>query len=316
MSTVLRTNLNMSQKLQQLGFRFRHSVGFKKSVAVLVTLNLAMFFLPALVYQDQVSPEQAKAATASFNQQQTDYLANFQQQIDLTTEKISVLGTQAEQPVQVIVKESIPEPTVKPKTNAKIAASPVPTPTPTKIFNIQPFPTPGTGNCPVTTMRCVPCNAGEPACRSVQGAATGFKGWSCQNNNPGNIRYSLSRINLITLYGGSAPCGSKGPSSDSQYMVFSDYLSGRNALKAYLKSINAGANSAYLPECAAGACSLRQFFSKYAPAADQNDPASYSNFVANFIGVDADNTPLSWIVQNKLELMTDAIQTHEGWFVQ
>lgn len=188
-------------------------------------------------------------------------------------------------------------------------------PTPTDTFAIQPLPVNTPGICPESTMACVPCNAGEPACRHLDGAPSGYKGWSCQNNNPGNIRYSQSRIALITQFGGPAPCGSMGPNPSSQYMVFTDYLSGRSALKSYITAIGSGAHSGYLPECALGACSLRYFFSKYAPAADQNDPNSYSNYVANYIEVDVDLTPLSWIIANKLDQMADAIQIHEGWFV-
>ncbi|MFQ5493068.1 MAG: hypothetical protein ACE5DX_02840 [Candidatus Dojkabacteria bacterium] len=189
-------------------------------------------------------------------------------------------------------------------------------PTPTPTYDIQPFPTISPNACPVSTMACIPCNAGESYCRFEQGETTGYLGWACQNNNPGNIRYSQSRIDLIVAYGGTAPCGSNGPYPASQYMMFSNYIYGRNGLKAYLKAIADGAHSSYNPECANGGCSLRLMFSKYAPAADQNDPNSYSNFVANYIGVDVDNTPLGWIVENKLDGFADAIQIREGWFVQ
>ena len=204
-----------------------------------------------------------------------------------------------------------PEPTAAATTQSVNLAAP--TPTPTKVFDVQPYP-PLSNNCPIETRVCIPCNAGEPLCRYVQGATTGYKGWSCQNNNPGNIRYSQSRINLIIQFGGQAPCGSKGPSPDSQYMVFATYSTGRNALKAYITAISAGAHSSYLPACADGACSLREFFSIYAPAGDQNDPNSYSNFVANYIGENVDTTPLGWIVANKLDLMVNAIQQFEGFF--
>lgn len=189
------------------------------------------------------------------------------------------------------------------------------TPIPTTTFRIQPVPTLADGVCPERTESCVPCTAGQPYCRYVEGSATGYLGWACQNNNPGNIRYSQARINIITAYGGPPPCGSKGPNSSSQYMVFKDYISGRNALKVYISAISQGTHSSYNPECANGGCSLKFFFSKYASAADQNDPNSYANFVAGYIGVNADTTPLGWIVANKLDGMADAIQIREGWFV-
>jgi hypothetical protein len=68
--------------------------------------------------------------------------------------------------------------------------------------------------------------------------------------------------------------------------------------------------------CGCGACSLREFFTKYAPAGDQNDPEGYANYMAGRLGVDVDQTPLEWIVANKLEAMVDALQYKEGWFIQ
>jgi hypothetical protein len=156
--------------------------------------------------------------------------------------------------------------------------------------------------------RCIPCVAGETYCRHLSTETTGFKGWACQNSNPGNIRYSTYRSDLIANFGGTRPIGSKG-----DFMVFSSYQTGRNGLKAYIKAINAGAHSAY-PVCKDGGCSLQYFFSKYAPTSDGNNPDAYARIVANAIGVDYQNTPLGTIVATKLESMIDAIQEHEGWF--
>lgn len=189
----------------------------------------------------------------------------------------------------------------KPQNVGGTQPSPIPTPTNTPIPQ-QPNPS----SCPIQTLNCVPCNAGESSCRTMPGASTGFKGWACQNNNPGNIRYSSFRANLITQYGGEAPCGDRGG-----YMAFKYYSSGRNGLKAYIKAINAGAHSAY---SGCGNCSIRFFFSKYAPAGDQNDPNSYSSKVASWVGVDPDTTTINWIVANKLEEFVDAIKRMEGFF--
>jgi hypothetical protein len=168
------------------------------------------------------------------------------------------------------------------------------------------FPGQVSPNCPVSTRPCAPCFAGEQYCRVEEGKDRGFKGWACQNNNPGNIRYSDYRNQLIQGQGGLGACGQR-----NTYMVFRDYSTGRNALKSYIRAINAGKHTAY-PEC--GNCSLRYFFSKYAPAGDQNDPNSYSANVARKIGVNVDTTTLSWVVSNKLDGFVDAIQAQEGWF--
>lgn len=178
-------------------------------------------------------------------------------------------------------------------------------------YTPSPTPTPKPGqvayDCPKSTQPCIPCQAGEQYCRVETGETSGFLGWACQNNNPGNIRYSDYRNQIIVANGGVAACGQR-----ESYMVFKNFNKGRNALKAYVTGISLGQHSAY-PEC--GNCNLKYFFSKYAPAGDQNDPNSYANNVANWIGVDANTTTLTWIVNNKLDLFVDAIKQQEGWFV-
>lgn len=167
-------------------------------------------------------------------------------------------------------------------------------------------PQPVAYQCPSFTQSCIPCNAGEQYCRVVAGQTTGFKGWSCQNNNPGNIRFSDMRNELIADNGGVPACGERGG-----FMVFRDYQTGRNSLKSYLTAISLGQHDAYT---GCGNCSLKFFFSKYAPSSDGNNPDAYALDVASRIGVNADTTTLSWIVANKLDQFVDAIQIHEGWF--
>ncbi len=215
--------------------------------------------------------------------------------------------------VQPEVKSEVQIPTDLPAVSeiAKPYGKPIVTPP----ADVKPKP-PATkpSSCPVTTMKCIPCVAGEKYCRSLPGETSGYEGWACQNNNPGNIRYYASssdpllRVRLITEYGGKSPCGEK-----ANYMVFTDYVTGRNALKAYIKAINDGKHPAY-SEC--GNCNLEYFFSKYAPAGDQNDPDSYSHKVAEWIGENAETTTLAYIVKNKLDRFVDAIQRMEGFFVQ
>lgn len=157
-------------------------------------------------------------------------------------------------------------------------------------------------NCPKTTQNCTVCKAEDLYCRE------GYLGWACQNNNPGNIRYSSGRIDLIEQNGGKAPCGSNGG-----FMTFTNYDDGIKALKAYLKAINNGQHSAY-PNC--GNCTLKYFFSKYAPVGDNNDPDAYAKAVANDMGDNITiSTKLEWIVgHSRLTDLAKAIKKHEGWF--
>ncbi|MBN1331262.1 hypothetical protein JW978_00035 [Candidatus Dojkabacteria bacterium] len=166
------------------------------------------------------------------------------------------------------------------------------------------------GTCPVSTQNCVPCNIndGHWACRVEPGKEEGYLGWSCQNNNPGNIRYSSARISYITKHGGPKPCGERIDSRGGTYMIFSTYQDGRNGLKAYMKAIAAATHTAY-GECADGDCSLSYVFSKYAPG----DP-NYASYIAGKIGVST-STSLQWVIENKFEPLIDAIQQKEGFFI-
>lgn len=89
---------------------------------------------------------------------------------------------------------------------------------------------------------------------------------SYRNNNPGNLRP------------GSLAVGATG--SNGGYAVFPDFQTGWNALLGLIQS------SMYWN------LTLVQFFSTYAPAADNNNPAAYAASVAQSLGVDA-NTPIS-----------------------
>jgi hypothetical protein len=177
--------------------------------------------------------------------------------------------------------------------------------------NPEPEPTlptpPQPQSCPQATLGCVPCQPGEAYCRYETGEVSGYLGWACQNNNLSNIRYSDYRINIITRMGGSAPCGEKGG-----YMTFSNYETGRNSVKAYIRGINAGLHSAYnTTEFTCGDCTLLQFFSKYAP----NNPVSYTNGITEKMNQEVTNdTKLNWIVTNRLDDFIDAIECMEGYF--
>lgn len=230
----------------------------------------------------------------------------------ITLEVLSMTGiSPTVSPTQRTTNQPVVKVTIKPtaKPTALITRAPTYTPTPTLPLN------PGQvgPNCPVSTQNCVPCLVGELYCRVEAGKTTGFKGWACQNNNPGNIRPASFKNDIIRNNGGTPPCGDR-----SGYMVFTDYNSGRNGLKAYFRGISKGEHSAYKDTVSGiycGECNLKFVFSKYAPAGDQNDPASYANNVASWIGVNSDTTMLSWIVENKLDQLVDAVQRQEGWFV-
>jgi len=173
-----------------------------------------------------------------------------------------------------------------------------------------PIPTQDVSSCPIHTQNCIVCNVGEQYCRHLSTELTGYLGWACQNNNPGNIRPSDSRNAIIINNGGVASCGDKGG-----YMIFATYTDGFNGLKAYITGISHGQHSAYIECLPNGNCNLKEFFFHYAPVGDQNDPDSYANIIATQIGVDVDTTTLRWIVDNKLNELAGAIQQHEGWFV-
>lgn len=170
----------------------------------------------------------------------------------------------------------------------------------------DPPPPPDPDACPVSTQNCIPCTKDELYCRYLEGEETGFLGWACQNNNPGNIRYHQYRINIIVQMGGTPPCANRGG-----FMAFSDYQTGRSSVEAYIRGINAGLHSSY-PECSSS-CTLGYFFSKYAP----NNPENYTRIIVEKMGGSVTpDTELSWIVNNQLNDLLNAIQELEGWFTQ
>lgn len=176
--------------------------------------------------------------------------------------------------------------------------------------------------CPVSTLNCVPCSIkdGHWACRVEDGQTNGYLGWSCQNNNPGNIRpsstaypnckssASYDRVCIISNNGGPLPCGQRGNSSMGYYMVFSTYNDGKNALKAYIKGINAGQHAAY---SGCGNCTLRYFLGKYS-----GNSTTYPDGIGAKLGVNPDTTNLNQIVPTRLDELVQAIQQQEGFFTK
>lgn len=101
-----------------------------------------------------------------------------------------------------------------------------------------------------------------------------FEGWkpgsrSYNNNNPGNLK------------GGVWP-GVIGK-DDAGFLIFQSFADGWNALVYQITLAAKGKSSVYSPQN-----SILQFFEKYAPSSDNNNPASYARFVANYIGLPVD----------------------------
>jgi len=101
-----------------------------------------------------------------------------------------------------------------------------------------------------------------------------FEGWfpgsrSYRNNNPGNLK------------GGAWP-GIIGQDKDG-FLVFDSFESGWNALKKQLEMAFTGASAVYNPSM-----TLFEFFSRYAPSSDLNEPARYAAFVAKELDVTPD----------------------------
>ncbi len=99
-----------------------------------------------------------------------------------------------------------------------------------------------------------------------------YEGWgngtrSFRNNNPGNLKYFGQK-------------GSIGKDSGG-YAIFNTYQDGMDALVRQLTIASDGRSKVYDPEM-----TLIQFFGKYAPHRDMNDPTAYALFVANKLQVD------------------------------
>ncbi len=101
------------------------------------------------------------------------------------------------------------------------------------------------------------------------------EGWyvgsrSYRNNNPGNFRCS-------------AIMNARATSKDKDgFCVFPTYAIGMEALEVMVRNAATGKSKVYRPEM-----SIYDFFNKYAPSADHNDPNHYAEAVAARLGVPA-----------------------------
>lgn len=105
-----------------------------------------------------------------------------------------------------------------------------------------------------------------------------YEGWkegslTYRHNNPGALRWSKYQTD-----------------HKNGFSVFASYEDGFRALEFQLKIAANGQSSVYFPDD-----TLLQFFEKYAPSSDNNNPKAYAQFVAKKIGVTID-TRISGLV--------------------
>lgn len=104
-----------------------------------------------------------------------------------------------------------------------------------------------------------------PFCMAIQK----MEGWyvgsrSYRNNNPGNLKY----------VGQPSAVGK----DSNNFCIFPDYSTGFDALKRMVKNACMGKSDVYFPTD-----SIYNFFSKYAPASDKNNPKLYAEAVAKAV---------------------------------
>jgi hypothetical protein len=118
--------------------------------------------------------------------------------------------------------------------------------------------------------------SGKNLIEKMADAIQRFEGWapgsvSYKNNNPGNIKASNEP------WIGQRAIDSRG------FVVFDTYEHGRRALLISLTNAATGKSSVYSPTD-----SIYEFFGKYAPASDSNQPRVYAQYVAKEIGINPD----------------------------
>jgi hypothetical protein len=204
--------------------------------------------------------------------------------------------------------------TPKPKAPTATKAPVVTTLPPTQAVRDYSRPWEVAANCPASTQNCIPCDTcGVPGtlCRCEPGESRGFIGQACQNNNPGNIKSSASRDELIARAQGVTSCGTRVDSRDPvklRYMVFRDYETGYNSLKAYIMAINNGWHYTSYDSC--GDCTLRFFAAKYSGS------STYADTIGTYLGVNPDEITLRTLVETRLDDLAQAIKRIEGFHTQ
>lgn len=107
-------------------------------------------------------------------------------------------------------------------------------------------------------------------------------------NNPGNIRY-IGQASVSAVYDMSNKKTITDRSkfylykNTNSFCIFPDYATGYMELRKIFTNACLGKSKVYSPDM-----TLTQFYQKYAPSSDNNDPLNYARFVAKFIGVSPD----------------------------
>lgn len=110
-------------------------------------------------------------------------------------------------------------------------------------------------------------------------AAIIMEGANPANNNPGNIRFVPGTWMAKEAVG-----------KNNGFCVFKDYTTGYNILKQFFINAATGKSEIYHPTD-----TLIDFYKKYAPSSDNNNPVQYAQFVASKIGMGV-NTQIKEIV--------------------
>lgn len=103
-------------------------------------------------------------------------------------------------------------------------------------------------------------------------AAIQMEGANPKLNNPGNVRYVIGTWMQKKAIG-----------EENGFCIFPDYKTGYDVLQEIFTNAATGKSIIYHPTD-----TLYDFYAKYAPASDGNNPKHYAEFVAGIIGVDPD----------------------------
>lgn len=145
------------------------------------------------------------------------------------------------------------------------------------IISYGTYKTTGYGQIGPKTMKMLNLGITPPPTSKIEAwadATQQHEGWfpgsrSYRNNNPGNIKY-VGQPSAI----GSDSLG---------FCIFATYADGRKSLTDMLIRAATPPAEGYNPEM-----TLVQFYERYAPSSDNNNPLAYAQFVARKIGVTVD----------------------------
>lgn len=143
-------------------------------------------------------------------------------------------------------------------------------------------------NKPVTPQKKSLLNKWADAIQSFEGWYPGSR--SYRNNNPGNIKY-IGQKRAI--------------GSDGTFCKFATYEDGRAELIDLLTRASSGQSTLYSPEM-----TLIDFYNRYAPSSDNNNPNVYASAVAKMMGISV-YTKIKNIL-NDTATLSDAPNSEEG----